>query len=292
MAGKGLGRGLDSLFGIMEDRQELTSGQMQELKADGQVIDINLSLIDNNPKQPRRNFDAASLSELAESIKNHGVIQPIIVTKRNDRFLIVAGERRFRACKLAGQKVIPAIVRDYTNSQIKEVALLENIQREDLNPIECARAMQELLNDYDWTQEVLAERLGKSRSAIANTLRLLALTPEVIAMVESGKLSAGHARSLVVVANPEVQIKLAMLATTRKVTVRDLEKAVKESQAPPKQKKQAPLPILEVEEFKHNLQRKLSTKVEIVGNEKKGKIVITYSTKDDLQRLYDFFKNN
>lgn len=290
MAGKGLGRGLDSLFGIMEERDEdVIKKQVEELQENGQVFDIMLSLVDNNPKQPRKNFNPASLNELAESIKQHGVIQPIIVTKRNNRYMIVAGERRFRASKLAGLKTIPAIVRDYSVSEIKEVALLENIQREDLNPIECARAMQELLNEYDWTQEVLADRLGKSRPSIANTLRLLSLSPDVVNMVESGRLSAGHARSLVVVNNPEVQLKLAQLAVTRKVTVRDLEKAVKESQTVKKVKKPV-VPNIELEDFKNKLERALGVKVEIKGSDKKGKIVINYVTSDDLDRLYQLVR--
>ena len=161
-----------------------------------------------------------------------GVIQPIIVNKNGDRYIIVAGERRFRASKMAGLKVIPAIVKDYSEQQIKEISLLENIQREDLNPVEVANAMRELLEIYGWTQDVLADRLGKSRPAIANTLRLLTLQPEVLALIESGKLSAGHARSLVVVSDPATQVKLAKLAVTKKVTVRDLEKAVKQLNNP------------------------------------------------------------
>lgn len=290
---KGLGKGLGSLLGILERDEDLVSVEKPldggEKKAGVEMID--LGLIDNNPNQPRKNFDANALNELAESIRQHGVIQPVILTKKGARYLIVAGERRFRACKIAGLKQIPAVVRDYSPQEVKEIALLENIQREDLNPIECARALQELLHEYNWTQEVLADRLGKSRPSIANTLRLLSLSPQVVEMVQNGKLSAGHARSLVVVTDPEIQYKLAQMATTKKVTVRDLEKAVKESLNPkkpnnPTKKEKS----LELKDLEDRLKRTFGTKVEIKGTDKKGKIIITYVSRDDLDRIYDLTK--
>ncbi len=285
-----LGKGLGSLLGILEREDESVAVDQKERESVGNtgVIDINMSLIDNNPKQPRKNFDAVALNELAQSIKQYGVIQPIIVVKKGERYMIVAGERRFRACKIAGLKTIPAVVRDYSANEIKEIALLENIQREDLNPIECAKALKQLLDDYGWTQEVLADKLGKSRPSIANTLRLLQLSPEVVDMVESGKLSAGHARSLVVVQDPEVQLKLAKLAVTKRVTVRDLEKAVKEAQKPAKTKSFNPFEkTIEMQEFISLMERKFQTKVDIKGTERKGKIMIEYVSKEDLDRLYD-----
>ncbi len=285
-----LGKGLGSLLGILEREDESVAVDQKERELVGNtgVIDINMSLIDNNPKQPRKNFDAVALNELAQSIKQYGVIQPIIVVKKGERYMIVAGERRFRACKIAGLKTIPAVIRDYTANEIKEIALLENIQREDLNPIECAKALKQLLDDYGWTQEVLADKLGKSRPSIANTLRLLQLSPEVVDMVESGKLSAGHARSLVVVQDPEVQLKLAKLAVTKRVTVRDLEKAVKEAQKPTKTKSFNPFEkTIEMQEFISLMERKFQTKVDIKGTERKGKIMIEYVSKEDLDRLYD-----
>ena len=196
---KGLGRGLGSLLGILDDEPKEVkkdeSGRIKEIDGE-RVSDIDIKLIDVNPNQPRKNFEPTALKELSDSIKLHGVIQPIIVNKTGDRYIIVAGERRFRASKLAGLKSVPAIVKNYTEQQVKEVSLLENIQREDLNPVEVANAMRELLEIYGWTQDVLADRLGKSRPAIANTLRLLTLQPEVLALIESGKLSAGHARKI------------------------------------------------------------------------------------------------
>ena len=288
-ANKGLGRGLGSLLGIFDEEEKVEIKKVEEIKVDNDkkdgVVGIDMALIDNNPNQPRKNFDANAIKELAQSIKEYGVIQPIILKPNKDRYIIVAGERRFRASKVAGLKVIPAIIRNYTEQEVQEIALLENIQREDLNPIECAKAMKELINNYGWTQEFLADKLGKSRPVVANYLRLLNLCPEVIEMIESGKLSAGHARSLVVVENPEVQIRLAKQAVSKKITVRDMEKAVKEVNNPtPKKKK---LLSLELTEFINNMQKKFSTKVGIQGNEKRGRIYIDYYNADDLDRIYD-----
>jgi ParB family chromosome partitioning protein len=292
MEKKGLGRGLGSLLGVFEEKNEnieikkSAEGKIEEINGE-KVVEIDIKLIDVNPNQPRKNFDPTALKELADSIKLHGVIQPIIVNKNESRYMIVAGERRFRASKLVGLKVVPAIVKNYTEQQIKEISLLENIQREDLNPIEVARAMKELLEIYGWTQDVLADRLAKSRPAIANTLRLLTLQPEVIELVESGKLSAGHARSLVVVTDPATQVKLAKLAVTKKVTVRDLEKAVKELTNPSKPKVKVE-PSVELKQLIDLMQHKFSTKVSFMGNDKKGRIYIDYYSADDLDRILEF----
>lgn len=290
---KGLGRGLGSLLGIFDNNEENVvidkkGGVIDknEEKLGNSVTEIDISLIDNNPDQPRKNFDPTAIKELATSIKEYGVIQPIILKKNGNRYIIVAGERRFRASKLAGLKYIPAIVREYSDNQVKEIALLENIQREDLNPIETARAMKELLTIYGWTQEVLADKLGKSRPVVANYVRLLSLQPEVIKMIESGKLSAGHARSLVVVEDPRVQVKLAEQAVNKKITVRDMEKAVKDINNP-KAKKQKAVMSSEMQDFVNTMQHKFKTKVSVLGNEKKGRIIIDYYNGDDLDRIYD-----
>ena len=289
---KGLGRGLGSLLGIWDnDDEKLVNDTKVEVSVKKPNIDkIEIGKIDVNPNQPRKNFDANALKELSVSIKEHGVIQPVILAPRGDRYMIVAGERRFRASKMAGLKEIPAVVKDYTDKQIQEIALLENIQREDLNPIETARAMKQLLDDFGWTQEVLADRLGKSRPAVANFLRLLNLCPEVIAMIESGKLSAGHARALVVVTDPAVQLKLAQQAVHSKVTVRDLEKAVKDVQNPKQAKKKAVVSA-EMREFINTMQHKFSTKVGVIGSEKRGRIYIDYYSSDDLDRIYDIINS-
>jgi len=297
---KGLGRGLGSLLGILDDEEEIKTIK-EEKKAESKPVkkeivvpegekieEVDISLIDNNPKQPRKIFDPTLLDELAQSIKIYGVIQPILLTKKGERYLIVAGERRFRASIIAGKKSIPAIIKDFDDKEIKEIALLENIQRQDLNPIETARAMKELMDTYGWTQETLADRLGKSRPSIANNLRLLSLCPEVIDLVEKGKLSAGHARSLVVVTNPEVQLRLANQVMNNKLTVRDMENAVKDVDKSSKKviKSNHQLSI-EMQEFKNNLERTFATKIDIKGNEKKGKIIINYYNSDDLDRIYE-----
>lgn len=293
---KGLGRGLDSLLGIFDSRDEVDNKKQPVVDKNDVVSDnkldtteIDISLIDNNKDQPRKNFDPTSLKELAESIKNYGVIQPILVSPNGNRYIIVAGERRFRASKLAGLKKIPAVVRGYTKQEIQEISLLENIQREDLNPIETAKAMKELLDNYNWTQDVLADRLGKSRPVVANYVRLLSLCPEVIEMIESGKLSAGHARCLVVVTDPAVQLKLAKEAVNKRITVRDMEKAVKELSAPKKEKQKEAL-SMEMRDFVNTMQKKFSTKVNIIGNNKKGRIYIDYYSADDLDRIYDLIE--
>ena len=290
---KGLGRGLDSLLGIFDKKDEVfeTKKVVSDKKSSENVkkidaTEIEISLIDNNVDQPRKNFDPTALKELAESIKTYGVIQPILVVPKKDRYMIVAGERRFRASKLAGLKKIPAVVRDYTAQEVQEISLLENIQREDLNPIETAKAMKELLSNYGWTQEELADRLGKSRPVVANYIRLLSLCPEVLALIESGKLSAGHARSLVVVTDPAVQLKLAKDAVSKKITVRDMEKAVKEISNPKPKKQQEDFSI-EMKDLIKTMQRKFSTKVNVIGNNKKGRIYIDYYNTDDLDRIYD-----
>lgn len=290
---KGLGRGLGSLLGIFDSKEELENNNTplsdkKSVVSDKNLntVEIEISLIDNNKEQPRKNFDPTALKELSDSIKHYGVIQPILVAPNGDRYTIVAGERRFRASKLAGLKKIPAVVREYTKQEVQEISLLENIQREDLNPIETARAMQELLENYNWTQDVLAERLGKSRPVIANYVRLLSLCPEVIEMIESGKLSAGHARCLVVVTDPAIQLKLAKEAVSKRITVRDMEKAVKELSSP-KQKKQKESLSVEMRDFVNTMQKKFSTKVNIIGNNKKGRIYIDYYSADDLDRIYD-----
>lgn len=291
---KGLGRGLGSLLGILDDDPKEVkkdeTGRIKEIDGE-RVSDIDIKLIDVNPNQPRKNFEPTALKELSDSIKLHGVIQPIIVNKTGDRYIIVAGERRFRASKLAGLKAVPAIVKNYTEQQVKEVSLLENIQREDLNPVEVANAMRELLEIYGWTQDVLADRLGKSRPAIANTLRLLTLQPEVLALIESGKLSAGHARSLVVVSDPETQVKLAKLAVNKKVTVRDLEKAVKQL-SNPQPKKVKVEPSAELKDLIDLMQHKFATKVSFMGNDKKGRIYIDYYSNDDLERILEFLNRD
>lgn len=287
-AARGLGKGLSALFSETEEDYGKSLLFDEEPRAKGEgVTEVEISSVFANPNQPRKVFDETALKELADSIAKHGVIMPIIVNKSGDRFMIIAGERRFRASKLAGLDKIPVIIKNYTERQIKEISLIENLQREDLNPIEAATAMRSLMTDYGLTQEDLADRIGKSRPAIANTLRLLSLAPEVIKMVANGALSAGHARALISVPESD-QIKFAETAIKDGASVREVEKRVKDYFEPPevKAKKKVKLELsAELKELIGDMQRVFGTKVNAIGNDKKGRIYIDYYTRDDLDRL-------
>ena len=287
MAGnKGLGRGFASLMGL-NDVEEFTQGTLTDTlnpRSYDAIVAIPLTDIDPNYEQPRKTFDEDALNELADSIKLHGVIQPIVVVPIGKRFMIIAGERRFRASKLAGKTDIPAVIRHYSQQQIKEISLIENLQREDLSPIEAARAIKVLMNEFNMTQEMAADRIGKSRSAVANTLRLLTLSDEVIALIEKGRLSAGHARTLVVVPQ-ESQYKLALKGCDNQMTVREMEKMVREFLNPKKTPEKSPEETKELRELVGNMQRAFATKVSALGNDRKGRIYIDYYTTDDLDRI-------
>lgn len=290
MANKGLGKGLASLMGMNDFETPSTPSKAQDEtvaeRHDGDnVVLISLLDIDPNYEQPRKKFDEDALKELADSIRVHGVIQPIVVTPIGKRFMIIAGERRFRASKIAGKSDIPAIVRNYTPQQIKEISLIENLQREDLSPIEAARAIKTLMTEFNMTQEVAADRIGKSRSAVANTLRLLTLNDDVIALIEQGRLSAGHARTLVVVPS-EHQYKLALKGCDNQLTVREMEKMVREFLNPkPEKQKSTIADSKELVSLISNMQRAFATKVSAIGNGRKGRIYIDYFTADDLDRI-------
>lgn len=302
---KGLGRGLDALFAtfddnedeVVETKQEQPKEVVKEVvkvvekQGDG-VVELDIKKVDPNKDQPRKSFDAASLKELSESIKQHGVIQPIVVNEQGDRYMIIAGERRFRASLAAGLKTIPAVIKHYNDRQIKEISIVENLQREDLNPIEAARAIKELMEEYNFTQETVADRIGKSRPAIANTLRLLTLAPEVVSLVEKNKLSAGHARCLVVVENQQKQAEFANKACDGKMNVRDLEKLVKDylNPKPVKPKTRINTQSLELKELVRDMERVFKTKVTILGNDKKGRIYLDYFNRDDLDRIAELIE--
>lgn len=286
---KGLGRGLDSLFGNFEQESSEINEKV-EVKVEQVVVNepkqIEIGLIDRNPEQPRKIFDDEALAELASSIKNYGVIQPIIVKEVNGRYVIIAGERRWRASRLAGLKTIPCIVKDYTEQEVSEIAIIENLQREDLNPIESAKAIKSLIQQFDLTQDEVADKIGKSRPAVANTLRLLLLPEAIINLVETNKISAGHARALLGVENPVKQKELAVQIVEQDLTVRDIENIIKHLNKP-KQETVVKEKSLELKDFEERIKRVFSTKVSIKGNESKGKIVIDYYSKDDLDRIYD-----
>lgn len=291
---RGLGKGLSALFSETEEdygKSLIFDEQPEDVKAG--VTEIEISSIFANPNQPRKVFNETALRELADSIEKHGVIMPIIVNKSGDRYMIIAGERRFRASKLAGLKTVPVIVKNYNERQIKEISLIENLQREDLNPIEAANAMKSLMNDYGLSQEDLADRIGKSRPAIANTLRLLTLSSEVIRMVEDGRVSAGHARAILSIPQMD-QKKFADAIIKEGLSVREVEKKVKEYFLPPEEKakkKQKVELSLELKELIGDMQRVFGTKVNAIGNDNKGRIYIDYYTRDDLDRLNDILEH-
>ncbi len=290
----GLGRGLDSLLKAYDNEVEEKQPQHTQSVSNyemrqGDVEKIDINLVYPNPNQPRKTFDKESLNELAESIRIHGLIQPIIVNKMDDGYMIIAGERRFRACKICGLNQIDAIVKNYTNKQISEISIIENLQREDLNPVEVAKGIRKLMEEYGLTQEKVAERLGKPRSAIANSVRILSLYPEVLDLVEKGKVSFGHAKILVSIEDYATQLLLAKKIAKDKLTVRDLEHEVNALLGGKKKKPIKKAIGDELQEFVSDMQRKLGTKVSVIGNEKKGRIYIDYYSQDDLDRIYDTF---
>lgn len=279
--GKGLGKGLDALIPSLS------------VSENDQIVDIPLNQLRANPYQPRHTFNEEALHELAESIRQHGVIQPIIVRSVLKGYEIIAGERRSRASALAGESRIPAVVREFTDQQVMEIALIENVQRENLNAMEIAVAYQSLMDEFKMTQEELSAKVGKSRSHIANFLRLLTLPDEVKEHVSRGTLSMGHAKALVGLKNTEYQIELSEKAIREGWSVRDLEEAVQEvstksgSKVKNKTKKRDPY-IADVED---SLREHFKTTVKIKpGSKEKGKIELSYYDQQDLQRLLDLLQ--
>jgi len=292
---KGLGRGLGALLGQNEEEYERAmsrggrGGGADEAVANGtgaEPTELSIAKIDPDADQPRKRFDDAAMGELANSIRKHGVIQPITVVPKNGRYMIVTGERRYRACKKVGLTSIPAIIREYTEQQIREISLIENLQRDDLNPIETANALKQLMSEFGYTQEQVADQVGKSRPYITNTLRLLTLSAPVVDFVAAGRLSAGHARCLVTVENPDDQLALARKALDDKVNVRDFERMVKDFLTP-REAKPKPVQSIELKELVSNMQRVFKTKVTAFGSDNKGRIYIDYFTRDDLDRILD-----
>lgn len=276
---RGLGRGLDALLG---DYTQPTPEGVQEL---------DIHLIDTNAGQPRKDFDQEKLQELADSIRQHGVVQPILLRQNGERYVIVAGERRFRAARLAGLEKVPAIVKDLDEAQVMEVALIENLQREDLNPIEEAAAIRFLMQQHDLTQEEVSKRLSKSRPAIANSLRLLTLPEPVQAYLRNGKLQAGHARALAGLQDPEAQAVLADKIVGEGLSVRAAESLAREQgQKPPRQKKEPPATDPDLAAAEASLREWLGTKVSIQGSSQRGRIVIEYYNAELLQGIYDLLR--
>ena len=256
---------------------------------------MKINSVEPNINQPRNSFDDDKIDDLAESIKVHGVLQPIIVTKKGDYYQIIAGERRWRASKKAGLKTIPAIVRDYDERKIREVALIENLQRQDLNALETAKAIKELMEEHSLTQEEIAKTLGKSRSAIANTLRILNLDERVQELVADGKISEGHARTLASIESPQKQYKLAMDIINLDLNVREAEERTRMEKAETTKKsgKKQEVSKLEIiyKDIENRLKRALGTKVSFKPLTKsKGKIIIEYFSSEELERILEILE--
>ena len=286
-ARKGLGKGLDTLIpkGVVVNDKP-TSGENVKAAKPDQVVKI--TKVEPNRNQPRKKFDEDALQELSDSIKIHGVLFPILVVNRGDYYEIVAGERRWRAAKMAGLKEVPVIIRDYTEKEIAEISLIENIQRTDLNPIEEAMAYKSLIEEYNLKQDELAERVSKSRTAITNAMRLLKLADNVQDMIIEDLISAGHARALLSIDNPEEQYELAQRVMDEKLSVRDIEKIVKAKNKPKNEKKKNEKQEALYHDIEEKLKASIGTKVTIVAKgDKMGKIEIDFYNQDDLQKIMD-----
>ena len=287
----GLGKGLDALF--PSNVNVNTLGDVMPTGTE-KIVEMKINDIEPNINQPRKNFDDDKIDDLAASIIEHGVLQPIIVTKKDNYYQIIAGERRWRASKKAGLKTIPAIVREYDEKKIREVALIENIQRQDLNALETAKAIKELMEEHSLTQEEIAKTLGKSRSAIANTLRILNLDERVQEMIEEGKISEGHARSLASITNPQKQYQFALDIINLDLSVRDTEEMMKEEKSKAKTKKKkketSKLDVI-YKDIENRLKQALGTKVTFKPVTKsKGKITIEYFSSEELERILEILE--
>ena len=278
----GLGKGLDALFSSPVLEEKIESNEVVD-----QVKYLKINEIEPNKEQARKIFDEEAIEELSNSIKEYGVIQPIVVAKKENYYEIIAGERRWRASKKAGLETIPVIVKDDNIQRNKEISLIENIQREDLNPIEKARGIKQLMDEYDLTQQRVADILGKSRSAIANSVRILNLDERVINLALEGKLTEGHCRSLMSITDPEKQYEVAVQIIEKGDSVREVEKKVKvRKKAPKKVERYAPI----YRDIEDSFQTFFGTKVKLDAGERKGKIIIQYSSNDDLERILGLIK--
>ena len=291
---RGLGKGLDSLIPtnvMMESEVKhatVSTASSAEEGKDGTLM-VKLSKVEPNREQPRKNFDEDSLQELAESLKQFGMLQPILVQNRGDYYEIIAGERRWRAAKIAGLKEVPVIVRELTDQEIVEISLIENIQREDLNPIEEAQAYKRLLTEFHLKQDEVAERVSKSRTAVTNSMRLLKLCDEVQKMVVDDMISTGHARALISIEDPEEQYLIAQKIFDEKLSVREVEKLVRDLHKQPKPPKEENKTLQAIyQEISERLKQSLSTKVSVSAKQNgAGKIEIEFYNHEDLERLLE-----
>lgn len=286
----GLGKGLDSMI-PPKATSKAAKEKVSNVSKTGETI-LKINEVEPNKKQPRKFFNEEALKELSDSIKQHGIVQPLVVAKQKDYYEIIAGERRWRAAKMAGLKEVPVVIKDYSPQEIMEVALIENIQREDLNPVEEAKAYQNLIKEYNLKQEEVAERVSKSRSAITNSLRLLKLNDRVLDFLIQETISSGHARALLALEDPEKQVSVAEKIAKEHLSVRDTEKLVKNINQPVKK---APKKELKndfvYKDMEEQLKQKIGTKVKINRkSENKGKIEIEYYSQDDLEKIVAYFK--
>ena len=290
-AKKGLGKGLDTLIpsnvlDSADNKQKTGKAQTPD-----SVVDINK--VEPNRDQPRKNFDEDALEELADSIRQVGLIQPIVVQDRKGYYEIIAGERRWRACKKAGLKEIPVIIRNFTEQEIVEISIIENIQREDLNPIEEAMAYKRLLEEFNLKQDEVAEKVSKNRTTITNSLRLLKLTDDVKQMIVDGKISTGHARAIISIEDPAKQLEIAEKIFDEKMSVREVEKYIKSLDKPAKPKKKVNESLQVVyDNIEEQLKLMLGTKVSILSKstEGSGKLEIEFYNHDDLERIVEIIK--
>lgn len=298
MAARGLGKGLDALIpNVTSDTKGKSAANVIEEKKEPDTV-VKITKIEPNREQPRKNFDEDALQELADSIKQFGLLQPILVQDRKTYYEIIAGERRWRAAKLAGLKEVPVIIRDYTEQEIVEISLIENIQREDLNPIEEAEAFQKLIEEYHLKQDEIAEKVSKSRVAITNALRLLKLDEKVRQMVIEDKIKSGHARALLAIEDLELQYNTAIKVFDEKLSVRETEKLVKNLSKDDKKQEEKKIPAEEqlqvvYAEYAEKLKTIMGTKVNINRNKdgKKGKIEIEYYSSEEFERIIDMMSH-
>lgn len=287
---RGLGKGLDTMIPPVKNEKKSEKGD----PAKGSETLVNITKVEPNREQPRKNFDEDALLELSESIKQYGLLQPILVQDRKDYYEIIAGERRWRAAKLAGLKQVPVIIKNLTDQEIVEISLIENIQRENLNPIEEAQAYKRLLNEFHLKQDEVAERVSKSRTAVTNSMRLLKLSDDVQRMVIDEMITTGHARALLGVEDPAEQYNLAQRIFDEKLSVREVEKIVKNMGKPVKPKKEKVVDkSMQViyDDISEKLKTQLGTKVNIVPKEDgSGKIEIEFYSHDELDRILDLMK--
>lgn len=292
----GLGKGLDSLIPKQSVEKKTVPAKPEmvvKTVVKKEEIKLRISEVEPNREQPRKKFDEDALLELSESIKQYGVLQPLLVQKRDGYYEIIAGERRWRAAKMAGLKEVPVVIKDFTDQQIVEISLIENIQREDLNPIEEALAYKRLLTEFKLKQDEVAERVSKSRTAVTNSVRLLKLDPRVQQMVIDEMITTGHARALLSIEDKEQQYKIAMQVFDQKLSVRDVEKLMKTMQNTENRKeKSQPENAFIYENLEEKMKALFGTKVSISHKANhKGKIVIDYYSDDELERLMELFQS-